>query len=105
MKLESLVKDLRDECTDCSERNRCNQGENPVRFCPIIQAADAIERLEKELKQYQDAAAEYGIDAHTMLALAKSQIATAKENAELREELAKANKRTEYVATIQPGNW
>jgi cell division septum initiation protein DivIVA len=42
-----------------------------------------------ELKEYRDLAAEYGIDGKTMLALAKSQIATAKSNCELREELEK----------------
>ena len=47
----------------------------------------AIKAYKKELKEYNDLAAEYGIDGKTMLALAKSQIATAKSNCELREEL------------------
>ena len=53
----------------------------------IICAECAVEvnRMQAEIQQFREAAAEYGIDAQTMLTLARSQLATAKENAELRE--------------------
>jgi len=51
-------------------------------------AADIIESLQSQLAEYREAAEEYGIDAKTMLELAKSQIKTAKQNAELQDELS-----------------
>ena len=44
-----------------------------------------LDRLPVELIPFQTTAVEYGIDAQTMLTLAKSQIETAKENVRLRE--------------------
>ena len=54
----------------------------------IICAECAVEvnRMQAEIQQFREAAAEYGIDAQTMLTLARSQITTAKENCELRDE-------------------
>lgn len=48
---------------------------------------DTIDSLTAELTDYRALAAEYGIDGKTMLALAKSQIETAKGNAKLTERL------------------
>ena len=51
------------------------------------ECAEEVERMNAEIQQFREAAAaEYGIDAQTMLTLAKSQIATAKRNCELRDE-------------------
>lgn len=47
---------------------------------------EKITRLQNALKEYSSAAAEYGIDAQTMLSLAKSQISTVRDNCDLRHE-------------------
>lgn len=49
--------------------------------------------LKQRIAPFDDAAKEYGIDAQTMLALAKSKIAAVKENIELQEQLDEANER------------
>lgn len=46
-----------------------------------------LSELENECKTYRDAAALYGVDAMTMLALAKSQIKTVADNIRMREVL------------------
>jgi len=52
--------------------------------------AKLTEKLIAEITDYRALAAEYGIDGKTMLTLAKSQIETAKENANLTARLAAA---------------
>jgi len=49
--------------------------------------------LQTQLSEFQSAAAEYGIDAKTMLTLAKSQISTVKANVELDEQLSASQAR------------
>ena len=82
-------------CVDrkCGEYNRINNGIREDYVCSNDLhkvAADTIDRLTAELTDYRALAAEYGIDGKTMLALAKSQIETAKENAKLTERLKAA---------------
>lgn len=61
--------------------------------------------LRAELKEYEDLAAEYGITGKQMLTLAKSQIATAKANCEMRDELSRYREAEaelrEYVNTFR----
>lgn len=64
------------------------------------ESADLIESLQAQLGEYEACAARYGIDARTMLTLAKSQIETAKDNVLLVEMLA-ASQRREKAAVEQ----
>ncbi len=54
-----------------------------------------VESLQARLAEYDEIAAEYGIDGKTMLALAKSQIKTAQDNIKLREQLAALREKAE----------
>jgi len=84
MKIDKLVRNLRHVEQGYAEKHY-SVGE--VRVCDMAKdCADALESLSADLAPFQAAAAEYGIDAQTMLTLARSQIATAKENVRLREE-------------------
>ena len=73
--IEALQADCNQARLDCAiaERNHMNTLER------FLEAQERIDELQSELKPFQEAAAEYGIDAKTMLTLAKSQIATAEE--------------------------
>ena len=83
--IDEIVKALR--CCD-AHCETCQFGDKERAYtCTVTgSAADAIEALQSELQPFIDAAAEYGIDAKTMLTLAKSQIKTAEENISLRAE-------------------
>ena len=52
-KAGEIVRALRTECSDCSERNCCNHGNNPVKYCPVIDAANLIENLTAQLAASQ----------------------------------------------------
>lgn len=54
----------------------------------LLKAANLIESMQARLVEYDEVAAEYGLDGETMLTLAKSQIRTAQDNIKLREQLA-----------------
>jgi hypothetical protein len=58
-------------------------------------AADMIESLQAQLAEYDEIAAEYGIDGKTMLTLAKSQLKTAQDNVELMEQLEESQRRAD----------
>ena len=96
---EDLIKALR--CCD-AHCETCQFGDKERAYtCTVTgSAADAIEALQAELQPFQEAAAEYGIDAKTMLTLAKSQIATAQENISLRAERDALLK--SFTVTSQP---
>lgn len=59
------------------------------------QAAALIESLTAQLAEYDEIAAEYGIDGKTMLTLAKSQLKTAQDNIKLQEQLAASQRRAQ----------
>ena len=50
-KADEIARALRTECSDCSERNCCNHGNNPVKYCPVIDAADLIDSLAAQLAE------------------------------------------------------
>ena len=80
--IETLQAHCNQARLDCAiaERNHMNTLER------FLEAQERIDELQSELKPFQEAAAEYGIDAKTMLTLAKSQIKTAQENISIRAE-------------------
>lgn len=51
--------------------------------------------LQAQLDEYDEIAAEYGIDGKTMLTLAKSQTRTAQDNVELMEQLEESQRRAD----------
>ena len=100
MNADEIVRALR--CCNRSKGHRCS--ECPVfsryehRICKATVdrfAADLIESLQAQLAEYDEIAAEYGIDGKTMLTLAKSQIRTAQDNIKLREQLAASQRRAQ----------
>lgn len=48
-KADEIVRELRAECVDCSEKDCCDHGNNPVKYCPVVDAADLIKQLQIEL--------------------------------------------------------
>ena len=62
--------------------------------------ADLVVDALRQKREVDVLAAEYGIDAKTMLTLAKSQIATAKANIELGEQLAASQARERAAAAL-----
>jgi hypothetical protein len=70
----------------------CYVWEDPEPY-QISAAIDLIESLQAQLAEYDEIAAEYGIDGKTMLTLAKSQIRTAQDNIKLQEQLTTSQRR------------
>ena len=91
MNADEIVRGLRESCTG-------NELAPPmVTNRELTEAADLIESLQAQLAEYDEIAAEYGIDGKTMLTLAKSQIKTAQDNIKLQEQLTASQRRAQYA--------
>lgn len=62
-----------------------------------LSALHRIGELEKEVQEYRNAAKMYGVDAHTMVTLAKSQIVTCADNIRMMERIGELIKLFDYV--------
>ena len=87
---EQIARALRcnGNCSVCNFNSDCAYQRDDFDIKLKFESSMLIESQQAELKSFRDAAAEYGIDAKTMLTLAKSQIKTARENASMTAQLS-----------------
>ena len=96
-KAKELVMALRTECSDCSERNCCNHGNNPVKYCPVIDAADIIGSLTAQLNEanangiIQERIIESGRNPHD----ADKIVRLTMDNTDLKRQLAASQRRAQ----------
>lgn len=100
--IRAAIQEFEDEAYHHSLHPEISEKSKAVALAALAQCdpghKEYVERLEREVAVYRNAARLYGIDAKTMLTLARSQIKTCADNIRMSETLHKVLKCFTYVS-------